>query len=156
MCKLCGLLVLALLLISSGLAYKFIYSGKVEVASDGRQSILLSTDERDLVLGEMRGFLAAVQTIIEGAANGDWPAVTAAARPLGLAATQGMPGTLMGKLPLAFKRLGFDTHGKFEQIALDAEQMGDAEHTFDQVADLLQNCVGCHATYRFDAQPGGH
>ena len=56
----------------------------------------------------------------------------------------------MGKLPMAFKQLGFDTHTKFDQLALDAEQMGDSGQTLEQLGVLMQNCVGCHAGYRID------
>jgi hypothetical protein len=76
--------------------------------------------------------------------------VVEAARRVGAAAQQTMPGSLVGKLPLEFKKLGFDTHRKFDQLALDAEQLGDLEYTLKQLAELMNNCVACHATYRID------
>ncbi len=66
--------------------------------------------------------------------------------------SQGVPGTLMGKLPLEFKKLGFDTHTRFDQLALDAEQLGDPGHSLTQLAELMQNCVACHAAYRFEVE----
>jgi cytochrome c556 len=60
----------------------------------------------------------------------------------------------MGKLPMEFKQLGFDTHTKFDQLALDAEQMGDKDQVLEQVGKLMQNCVACHAAYRIDLAPG--
>ena len=77
----------------------------------------LAPAERDLVLTEMRGFLAAVQSITEGVVNEDPAAVAAAARSAGAPAQHSVPAGLVGKLPLAFKRLGFDTHGRFDQLA---------------------------------------
>jgi hypothetical protein len=59
----------------------------------------------------------------------------------------------MGKLPLAFKQLGLETHSGFDALALDAEQLGDPAHTLTQLAGLLQNCVACHAAYRITTAP---
>ena len=150
MCKFCWVLV-AVFGISSGLmAYKFILSGDAVKSSDGRLAVQLTVDERDLVLGEMRTFLESVQQITQGVARNDFTAAGEAARKVGRAAQQGMPGTLVGKLPLEFKKLGFDTHAKFTQLALDAEQMADAEHTMGQLGELLENCTACHATFKFE------
>lgn len=150
MCKSCWIL-LAIFGISTGtMAYKFILSGDVEKSTDGRLAVQLNVDERDLVLGEMRTFLESVQEITQGVARNDFPAAAEAARKVGRAAQQGMPGTLVGKLPLEFKKIGFDTHTKFTQLALDAEQMADTEHTINQLGQLLENCTTCHATFKFE------
>jgi len=61
-----------------------------------------------------------------------------------------VPGTLMGKLPIELKKLGFDTHTKFDQMAMDAEELGDGSHALEQLATLMQNCVACHSAYRLD------
>ena len=61
-----------------------------------------------------------------------------------------VPGSLVGKLPLAFKKLGFDTHARFDELALDAEQLGDRDHALAQLNAILMNCVACHAAYRFE------
>lgn len=65
MCKLCWTLLILLVLAVAGVAYKVIVVGKVELAEDGRQALKLTPGERNLVLGEMRDFLVAVQGIIE-------------------------------------------------------------------------------------------
>ena len=149
MCKLSwsisGLLLLLLLAVS----YKFIFSGSVTPASDGRQAIVLEESERDLVLAEMRTFLTSVQAITKGVSEEDMSQVIKAARQVGAQAQAEVPGSLVGKLPLAFKRLGFDTHKKFDMLALDAEALGDPQHTLQQLAELMNNCVACHSTYRF-------
>lgn len=128
--------------------YKFILEGSVVPASDGRMSIQMGTGERDLVLAEMRGFLGAVQQINEGLAENDMQKVATAARKVGAATQEGMPGSLIGKLPLAFKKLGFDTHSRFDSLALDAEQFGDAEQSLTALSELMRNCIACHAAYR--------
>ncbi|WJW76386.1 hypothetical protein QVG61_04635 [Thiohalobacter sp. IOR34] len=149
--KTCLIIVLLLLSGLAGLGYKFIIHGKVAPSSDGRIAILLEPGERDLVLREMRAFLEALQGISQGISQADMEAVARTARKAGLAAQEGVPGNLMGKLPLGFKQLGMDTHRKFDQLALDAEQFGDPETALQQMAGMMQNCVACHAAYRIDA-----
>ena len=153
MCKLCWTLLLAAFIVIGGMAYKFIISGETLIASDGRQSLMLEAGERDLVLTEMRMFLSAVQQITQAANEGDADAIAKAARIVGRAAQEAVPGSLMKKLPLEFKKLGFDTHSKFDQLAMDAEQFGDTAVSMKQLSTLMQNCVSCHAGYRVDALP---
>jgi hypothetical protein len=76
--------------------------------------------------------------------------VTEYARKSGRNAQLEVPGSLIGKLPLPFKKLGFDTHAKFDELALDAEHFGDRDHSLSQMNTLLKNCVACHAVYRFE------
>jgi len=130
--------------------YKFIIQGSVSESTDGRTTILLSDSERNLVLTEMRAFLSSVQQINQGIAEDDMELVVEHARKSGKAAQTGMPGTLVGKLPLPFKKLGGDTHAKFDQLAMDAEDLGDRDQALEQLSALMQNCVSCHATYRID------
>lgn len=148
MCKLCwsisAILLVGLLLIS----YKFTLTGVVTPSTDGRQAILLEESERDLILGEMRMFLASVQKITQGLSENDMKIVVAAAREVGLAAQQEVPGSLMGKLPLPFKKIGFDTHKKFDALARDAKDLGDPQYVLEQLSTLMNNCVACHSTYR--------
>lgn len=151
--RVCWLLVGLLLLATAGLTWRFILSGQTVPASDGRQAILLTPPERDLVLAEMRTFLESTQLMLEALSKDDMVALAAAARRVGSAATQGMPGSLMAKLPLSFKRMGLETHRRFDQLALDAEQLGDPQHALAQLGELMQNCVACHASYRIDPAP---
>ena len=153
MCRTCWIVVTLLVLVTGGMAYKFIIQGSVEQGSDGRSAIQLSPGEKDLVLAEMRSFLAAVQSITVGLSSDDMAKVTESARSVGLAAQQQVPGSLIGKLPMAFKKLGFDTHSKFDALALNAEQFGDSETSLKELSILMENCVGCHAGYRLDAVP---
>ena len=150
MCKFCWALTLVLLLAVSAMTYKFILSGSVAPSSDGRQALLLEQGERDLVLAEMRAFLESVQSITAAVGKKDSVQIAIAARKVGAAAQQAVPGSLAGKLPLSFKKLGFDTHKKFDALALDADELEDPEHSLQQLSELMQNCVACHAAYRID------
>ena len=131
-----------------GLIYKFILSGSTAEVAEQRTAILLNDAERELVLGEMRMFLSATQQITEGINRDDMELVAKSARGVGKAAAQGVPGSLMGKLPAEFKKLGFATHSGFDQIAMDAESLGDPAHALEQLSGLLNNCVACHAAYQ--------
>ncbi|MGB5472422.1 MAG: hypothetical protein WBQ78_02965 [Gammaproteobacteria bacterium] len=150
MCKTCWSIAALLALLSAGVIYKFGFQGSVSPGTDGRTAILLEPGERDLVLSEMRVFLESTQQITAGIAGNDMPRAAQHARRSGRAAQQAVPGSLMGKLPLSFKQLGLDTHTKFDELALDAEQLGDQDHTLSQLNTLLQNCVACHAAYRIE------
>ena len=148
--KKCSGIIALLLLVIAGGVYKFIFQGSISGSEDGRVTVDLNADERDLVLTEMRQFLESVQKITTGIAGDDMELVTEYARKAGKAAQGAVPGTLVGKLPLGFKKLGSDTHKKFDQLALDAEEFGDGDHVLAQLSVLMQNCVSCHAAYRFN------
>lgn len=130
--------------------YLFVVRGSVAPASDGRTAILLEPGERDLVLAEMRAFLQSTQTVLASASQGELSPAITAARQVGAQAQEGVPATLMGKLPLGFKTLGLDTHRRFDQLALNAEELGDPGQTIQELGELLENCIGCHAAYRID------
>jgi len=150
MCKLCWTLTLVLFLAVAGLTYEFIFAGSVAPSSDGRQALLLESGERDLVLAEMRAFLESVQSITAAVGEQDSKRIAEAARKVGAAAQQAVPASLVGKLPLSFKKLGFDTHRKFDQLAMDADELEDPAYSLQQLSELMQNCVACHAAYRID------
>jgi len=154
MCKLSWSISGLLLIIVLIMSYKFILSGSVAPANDGRQAILLEEPERDLVLAEMRMFLTSVQAITKGVSEKNMDQVAGAARQVGAQAQQAVPGSLIGKLPLTFKQLGFDTHKKFDSLALDAETLGDPQHSLQQLSELMNNCVACHSTYKINAHLG--
>jgi len=147
--KCLSIIALLLLVIAAGF-YKFILQGSTIQSTDERTTILLTEAERNLVLAEMRAFLFSVQQISQGISEKNMALVVEAARKSGKQAQTGVPGTLMGKLPMPFKTLGFDTHSKFDQLAMDTEDLGDSEHVLQQLSDLLQNCVSCHAAFRID------
>ena len=143
---------LAVLLLAGNLAlvYLFVIRGNTVTTSgsDTRTAIVLAESERSLVLTEMRQFLSAVQVINGAIADRDMERVASTAHGVGRSAAQAVPLELMSKLPLQFKQLGLSTHEGFDQIALDARDLGDPQHTLQQLSHLMANCVACHATYQ--------
>ena len=148
MARLGWILFFIMTMVTMGLAYKFIYSGQVEQTEDNRSALIVENAERDFMLNEMRNFLIAVQQITEGIEKDDMVQISNSAKKVGMADLQLVPGTLMGKLPLAFKKMGRATHMAFDQMAMDAEQLGDKEHTLSQLNQILLTCTACHSLYK--------
>ena len=142
--------VLALMLAFVG--FKFI-TGSVEETDDGRTAIIMTAPERDMVLGEMRTFLEGVQSIVEAIAADDMATVATTATSVGMAATGGEPAALIAKLPLEFKALGMGTHKAFDDLSMEATDMGDGDIVLAQLGELMLRCTSCHAGYRFDVEP---
>lgn len=121
-----------------------------------RQALNLSPEEATHIRMEMHLFLAGVQMIVSSAATNDMKSLAGAARELGLAAAHDVPAALRGKLPAEFKRLGHATHMGFDDLARDAESLGDAQHALRQLGQLMGNCVACHGTYRIELAAPAH
>jgi len=147
MCKLCWALVATLTIAIAALGYKFIIAGSTAPAASGRTAIIMNAGEREFVLAEMRAFLVSVQDITQGLSDNDMKQVAEAAKTSGHSAVHGAPGTLMGKLPIEFKKLGMDTHKKFDQLAREAAEIGDKDLLLKNLGILMQNCTACHASY---------
>lgn len=153
-CKLCWGLSALLLVAIAAMAYVFVIRGNVVASNDGRTAIILSAGERDLVLAEMRGFLVGLQAITAGLAEKDMAAISASAHEVGMANAQGVPASLMGKLPLEFKTLGMKTHQAFDALSVEAQDMGNEQIILTKVSELMLNCTSCHAAFRLDVEAG--
>ncbi len=147
-CKLSWILVVILSVAVALFAYKFT-KGEVAPSDDGRMAVMLSKDERNALLLEMRNWLQSSQNILAAAATDDFATVASSARASGMAAEADTPGSLFRKLPVEMKALGFGTRNKFDEIAADAEKLKDSKHTVIQLSEAMNNCIACHATYRF-------
>ena len=120
----------------------------VAEAENTRTVIQLSPQHRALVQTEMRGFLDGLQQISDALARDDMDTVTRVARSLGSTMSQHMPADLKQALPQDFRKLGHTVHSSFDQIALDAEALGDSSHTLSQLGQTLSGCVSCHSLYQ--------
>jgi len=147
-CKLSWSLVVVLSIIVALLGYKFTV-GEVQPSDDGRQALMLSKDERNALLLEMRNWLQNSQAILAAASEKDFDTVIKSAKASGMAAEADTPGSLFRKIPVEMKALGFGTRKKFDEIAADAEQFKDSNRIVAKLSEAMNNCVACHATYRF-------
>ncbi len=78
----------------------------------------------------------------------DMGKVAESAKKVGMAASGEVPPSLTAKLPQQFKMLAMQVHKGFDQIALDATEIGDQQQTLEQLGELMGNCVACHAIYK--------
>jgi hypothetical protein len=123
-----------------------------EASSDSRVEIVVMPAERNQILEEMRGLLEAVQIIIVANNAGDLNTVAVAGRKVGRANMTPHSAEFKARLPMGFRKLGMDTHIRFDKLALDAEQSGNTEQISQQLGELMGNCVACHRTYRLTVQ----
>jgi hypothetical protein len=126
----------------------FFIRGSTVAGTDGRTAIVLQPRERELVLAEMRGLLAATQGILEGASQGDMPRIIESARAAGMAGTAEVNPALMAKLPLEFKALGMSVHHEMDEIAKAAGERKPAAELLKMTSDTLAKCVACHAAWQ--------
>jgi len=115
---------------------------------DARVVLSLTPEERTIVLDEMHQFLDAVQKMTEALARQDMPAAAKASRAVGQHMGHAVPPTLRAKLPMEFRQIGNAVHRDFDQMALDAEALGDVSYSLTQLSATLQKCVSCHAKYQ--------
>ena len=120
--------------------------GPTATTPDNRVAIELPAAEYEHVMHEMRQFLASISNIMAASLRNEFNGVATAARMGGRSAPTGIERSIAPKLPPAFRQLAFDTHARFDRIAIEAEK-SDRTLVFTQVSELLSNCVGCHSSY---------
>ena len=141
-----SILAVSLLILSMG-SINFSYAKE-----DIRNAIILTEDERNLVLTEMWTFLETVRLITVALGKDDMAGIVEPARKVGMASSGEVPAGLRDKLPGQFKMFAMNTHKAFDIIALDAEALEDKQHTLTQLGAIMSNCVSCHALYRLEAE----
>jgi hypothetical protein len=144
-CKLCWAITAVLVVGTLVAGTWFFVRGTVTEVDDGRTSILLTVDERNYVLAQMRGLLEAVETITLELSEDNMNGVATAARSVGMGSAGGEPATLIARLPLEFKILGMATHSAFDDLAMEAKDMGNSSVVLGQLSSILTNCTSCHA-----------
>src|SRR3989338_10307902 len=84
----------------------FFIRGNTTAGSDGRTAIVLQPAERDFVMKEMRGLLAATQEIMAAGSQNDAQRITKAARGAGMAGAADVNPAPMGELAGEVQQLG--------------------------------------------------
>ncbi len=132
------------------LLYILIFAGTVPVtkARDNRNVVAYPDDLKALVLSEMRDYLEVIHDINTGLAENDPNKIIVAAERQGNASLLDTPKRLLKLSPLACKKMGFKGHHLFQAIADSARLHFNPATTQRQLADLTQNCVICHRSYR--------
>jgi DNA primase catalytic subunit len=149
--KLYPAIVAVLILIIAAGAYKFIIKGSVIESADSRITIELEPGERHFILGEMRGLLSKIQQLLAALATDDMDTFIQVAKVLKDESRGETQQSLIGKTPIGFKKMSYKIHSDFSQLYDDGLARQDPEHSLQQVSELMQNCVACHATYSLQA-----
>ncbi|MCW7488785.1 hypothetical protein [Leptospira meyeri] len=131
----------------------FFYFGSTSRSLDNRTAIHLTPAERQLVLTEMRALLTAVNGMLSGLADKDYERAAKAADAVGMglvASLEHQEKTILLKLPVEFKKLGFGTHEKFDAIAIKIRNKQEIHTLLKEMDELTRNCVACHASYKIE------
>ncbi|MCW8915908.1 MAG: hypothetical protein OQK24_08660 [Magnetovibrio sp.] len=120
-------------------------------AEDDREALPVTAAQKTQMLGEMRGFLEAVQDIVLAMAENDMPSVIEAAKSMGMGRNRGTGQGVGRYMPMEFRQMGRGTHVAFDELAQAAEF--GPEGVLEELGVLMSNCNGCHATYRLVLRP---
>ena len=143
-----------LLSLTLGLAYILLFTGTelVKLPNDTRTTVKYAPDLRELVMSEMRDYVVIMADIQQGIADNDPQKIYEAASRQGQASIDDTPARLLKLSPLACKQMGFRGHHLFQAIADSARVNYNPQTTIKQMAELSNNCVACHATYKVVAE----
>ena len=135
------------------LAYVLLFTGTemVKMPNDNRITVKYAPDLRSLVLSEMRDYLEVMNEIQQGMANNNPEQIVKAASRQGKASIDQTPARLLKLSPLACKQMGFQGHDLFQAIADSAAINYNPETTNKQMAQLTNNCIACHRTYKVES-----
>lgn len=151
MCKLCWTLLVGTLVALIVATLMFATGNKTNTRVDSREVILLTPQQHDLVLTEMRVFVGSLRDINQALGSDDTDLFQQASLKVGLKAQQGVPLDMMKALPLPFKKLGMATHKQFDELAASAKQGADTRQLLTDLGQLMNNCVVCHAAYQLQS-----
>jgi cytochrome c556 len=140
---------LALLFSTATFAQDMKAKSMPEKMDDNRQIVPLTEAESAIMAADMRQMLVSIQGVTDGLALGDMQAVVKAASKSGMAMMQELPSQIRMKFPEAFAQMGIASHKAFDQITQDAKTIKNPAPILRQLSIAMQNCVACHATYRF-------
>lgn len=147
-----GKIALILWLITIVGAGAYVMSGGASKQVVGnRMAIVLSEQDRDLVLDEMRTMLSSTQQIIDGLSRGDRQQVVQAAKLAGMGSAIDLDPNFLAKLPLDFKTLGFSMHSDMDAISKAASQGATERELTSMLGATLTKCVGCHSAWEIRA-----
>ena len=134
---------------ASGLIFLIVaFTLSEATAEDGRTPVYLDEPERQFVLEEMRGFIEILQLVMNGLSANNMEEIARGAKLSGKATSNKAPSTLGRKFPPEFAALGGNTHQLWDELAAEAEDMGDSKEIISQLGALLGNCTACHSAYR--------
>lgn len=142
----------ASIILNIGLVYLFFIKGETIKSTDNRIAIVMSEDNKDFVLAEMRDFLESVQKINEGILNDNYQIITDAGKKSGGSVIEHAPIGLLKSLPSGFKSLGFSTHDIFDDFSNITQEKYNQKNAQQRLNKLLNNCIACHSSYKIEVR----
>jgi hypothetical protein len=123
-------------------------------ASDGRQLVLFPEDMRAHTLANMRDHLHSIERISSAMSQGQYDeAATIAEQRLGLTSLDAHGASHMAPLmPAGMQQIGSQMHRAASRFALEAQNAAatnDVKPALAALGAVMQQCVACHAAYRF-------
>jgi hypothetical protein len=143
-----GMFSLVLWVLTVSLFAIFFVKGTTTVSTDQRRAIMLSPSEKDMVLGEMRTMLTAVNGVLGALSDNDMKTAALAASTAGMAMAVDATPILMAKLPLDFKELGMGTHKAFDDISVAIGNGATLPEILKSMHQITNRCVACHQVNR--------
>ena len=134
------------------LGYILLYTGTdlVKMPDDPRTSVKYPPDIEKLVLSEMRDYLEIINEINQGIAENNPERITKAAYQQGKSSIEETPTRLLKLSPMPCKTMGFRGHDLFQAIGDSAKINYNPQTIQKQMADLTNNCIACHRSYRIN------
>ena len=136
------------------LGYILLFTGTemVKLPNDNRVTVKYAPDLKALVLSEMRDYLVVMSEIQQGIAENNPDKIYKGATKQGQASLDDTPVRLLKLSPLACKQMGFEGHHIFQAIADSAKINYNPKTTIKQMAQLTNNCIACHASYKMELE----
>jgi len=134
------------------LGYILLFTGTelVKMPDDKRITVKYAPDLKALVLSEMRDYLEVINDINQGIAENNPEKIVKAANRQGKASIDDTPARLIKLSPIPCKQMGFKGHDLFQAIADSASVNYKPEVIQRQMAELTNNCIVCHRTYKIE------
>jgi len=129
---------------------------QVQAAEDNREAVSRTPAEKAFILGEMRKFLEALQSINDSLSRHDLASVSEAAEARGRTRNSPPPGmlpSLKAKETDTWRQWAQNVRIGFDTIAASAKSGEPIERQLALTRDILQSCTACHATYRIELEP---
>jgi len=138
----------AIWLVTLGAFLIFFIKGNTTTSTDNRRAIHLSPAEKDVVLGEMRTVLKALNGTIKSLGQNNFKEAAIAASGAGGKIAVDINPVIMTKLPLEFKKLGMSMHDDFDKLSADLNKNLSQQESLVRLGEITNKCIACHATYR--------
>ncbi len=115
---------------------------------DTREVLRLSTSEGAFMMKEMRGLLETMEGVLLALDKGQMQELAKIARKRGMADMVNVPKSFIRKVPKGFKTFARGMHVGWDEIAEEAETMGDKNEVVKLIVAQFSRCTGCHKIYK--------